>query len=176
MKQLFLLFSFLAAITFANGQEPDTSKRKAPASWKKMELAPRVAFGIQSAFYLEAGAVIQRYFYDSRHGFLANAFYTSVEWTPGKGNEKAVIGIKAGAESVYNGGTMGIEIKYLTNSDKNDFVITPKLGFGIGLVTLFYGYSLSTNKYPFPRIGKHQFSLAINTNLLFYHSKYEEKK
>ncbi len=176
MKQLFFLFSLLAAITLVNGQEPDSSKRRAPASWKKMELAPRVAFGIQSAFYLEAGAVLQRYFYDPRHGFSANAVYTSVEWTPAKGNEKAIIGVRAGAETVYNGGTMGMEVKYITNRDEQDFVITPKLGFGIGLATLFYGYNFSTNKYPFSRIGKHQFSLAINTNLLFYHSKYEENK
>ncbi len=175
MKQSFLLFTFLIIVTLVNAQEPDTCKRKAPASWKKMELAPRVAFGIQKRFCIEAGAVLQQYFYDPRHGFLANAFYTSVEWTPGKGNEKAVIGVKAGAESVYNGGTMGIEVKYMTNEDENDFVITPKIGFGIGLVTIFYGYNFSTNKYPFDRIRKHQFSLAINTNLFFYHSKYEKK-
>ena len=176
MKQILFLFSSLAILNIVNGQEPDTSERQAPASWKKMELAPRVAFGIQKGFYIEAGAVLQRYFYDPRHGFTANAVYTSVEWTPEKGNEKAIIGVKAGAESVYNGGTMGIEVKYLTNGDENDFAITPKLGFGLGLATLFYGYNFSKNKYPFDRIGKHQFSLAINTNLLFYSSKYEKKK
>lgn len=166
------MFLFLTIGVVVNAQEPDTAKRQAPASWKKMELAPRVAFGIQKGFYMEIGGVLQRYIYDPRHGFAANAIYTSVEWTPGKGNEKAIIGLKAGAESVYNGGTMGIEVKYLTNGAANDFVITPKLGFGIGLATLFYGYSFSTNTYPFDRIGKHQFSLAINTNLLFYASKY----
>jgi hypothetical protein len=176
MRQIFFLFSFLTTGILVNGQETDTSKRQAPASWKKMELAPRVAFGIQKGFYAEAGAVLQQYFYDPRHGFVANAIYTSVEWTPGKGNEKAIIGVKTGAESVYNGGTMGIEVKYITNGDEHDFIITPKLGFGIGLATLFYGYNFSTNKYPFDRIRKNQFSLAINTNLLFYSNKYEKKK
>jgi hypothetical protein len=165
------LFSFLTTGVVVTAQEPDTARRQAPASWKKMELAPRFAFGIQKAFYLEAGAVLQQYFYDPRHGFAACAFYTCVEWTPGKANEKAIIGVKAGAESVYNGGTMGIEVKYLTNREENDVVITPKLGFGIGLVTLFYGYNFSTNKYPFVRIRKHQFSLAVNTNLFFHRSK-----
>ncbi len=175
MKPVFLLFSFIIMDSIVNAQEPDSSKRQAPVSWKKMELAPRFAFGVQKAFYLEAGAVLQQYFYDPRHGFAAYAVYTSVEWTPGKANEKSIIGVKAGAESVYNGGTMGIEVKYLTNGEENDVLITPKLGFGIGLVTLFYGYNFSTNKYPFDRIWKHQFSLAVNTNLFFYHSKYEKK-
>ena len=175
MRTLLFLFYFLASFSFGNGQELDTAKRLAPASWKKMELAPRIEFGIQKAFYLEAGAVVQQYFYDPRRGFAANAIYTSVEWTPRKGNEKAVIGVKIGAESVYNGGTGGIEVKYLTSVEENDVVITPKLGFGIGLFTFFYGYNFSTNKYPFDRIRKNQFSLAINTNLLFYHSKYEKK-
>lgn len=140
-----------------------------------MELAPRIAFGTQRAFYLEMGAALQRYIYDARRGFVANTIYTCFEWTPGKGGEKSIIGAKLGAESVFNGSTGGIEIKYLTNGDDNDVVITPKLGFGIGAATLFYGYNFSTNKYPFDRIYKHQFSLAINTNLLFYHSKYEKK-
>lgn len=176
MKWLFSLFTFLVIAIFANGQASDTSIRQAPATWEKMQLAPRVAFGIQKAFYLEAGAVLQRYIYDPRHGFAATAIYSCAEWTPGKGSEKSITGVKLGAETVYNGGTMGIEIKYLTNSDQDDFVITPKLGFGLGLVTLFYGYNISTNKYPFDRIRKNQFSVAINTNLFFYSSKYEKKR
>ena len=158
-----------------NGQDRDTTKAKAPASWKKMELAPRIAFGIQKAYYMEIGAVLQRYIYDARRGFVANAIYTSFEWTPSKGPEKSIVGVKLGAESVYNGSTGGVEVKYLTNGDENDVVITPKFGFGLGVATIFYGYNFSTNRYPFDRIRKHQFSLAINTNLLFYSSKYEKK-
>ncbi|HEV7781098.1 MAG TPA: hypothetical protein VGO58_07510 [Chitinophagaceae bacterium] len=175
MKQLFPFFLFFIVSTVVNGQGLDTSGRQAPASWKKMELAPRVAFGIQRAFYLEGGLALQRFIYDSRHGFVANTIYTCFEWTPGRKDSQSVYGVKAGAESVFNGGTGGIELKYLTNGDKEDFIITPKFGFGIGTVTLFYGYNISTNKYPFDRVRKHQFSLAINTNLLFYHSKYEKK-
>ena len=140
-----------------------------------MELAPRVAFGTQKPYYMEIGAVLQRYIYDARRGFVANAIYASFEWTSSKGSSKSIIGAKLGAESVYNGSTGGIEVKYLTNGDENDIVITPKFGFGVGVATLFYGYNFSTNKYPIERVRKHQFSLAINTNLLFYHSKYEKK-
>lgn len=138
-----------------------------------MELAPRIAFGTQKAFYLEAGAVLQRYIYDARHGFVANAIYAAAEWIPAKGTEKTIIGAKLGAETVYNGSTGGIDIKYLTDGHENDVMITPKFGFGVGVATLFYGYNFSTSKYPFERIRKHQFSLAINTNLLFYAKKYE---
>jgi hypothetical protein len=175
MKQFFFWFTFLSIVMIGNGQEPDTARRQAPTSWKKMELAPRVAFGLQKAYYMEIGAVLQRYTYDARRGFVANAIYTSMEWTPSKGIDKSVIGVKLGAESVFNGSTGGIEVKYLSNGNENDVVITPKFGFGVGVATLFYGYNFSTNKYPFDRIRKHQFSLAINTNLFFYSSKYEKK-
>ena len=175
MRQLFFLSLFLAIGAIAKTQFSDTANLKAPANWKKMELAPRIAFGTQRAFYFEAGAALQKYIYEPRHGFVANAIYTCFEWTVGKAGEKSIVGAKIGAESVFNGSTGGIEIKYLTNGDDDDIVITPKLGFGIGAATLFYGYNFSTNKYPYERIRKHQFSLAINTNLLFYNSKYEKK-
>jgi len=175
MQRFSILALFTIMAVLANGQLPDTPRRQAPATWKKMELAPRVAFGIQRAFYLEGGLALQRFIYDARHGFVANTIYTCFEWTPGKKEEGSVYGVKAGAESVFNGGTGGVEIKYLTNGDDEDVIITPKFGLGIGTVTLFYGYNISTNKYPFDRVRKHQFSLAINTNLLFYHSKYEKK-
>jgi len=97
------------------------------------------------------------------------------EWTPGRADEKAITGVKLGCESVFNGSAGGLEIKYLSNGEDDDVMITPKIGLGIGFVNMFYGYNFSTNKYPFERIRKHQFSFVINTNLLFYANKYEKK-
>lgn len=170
-----LALAFILNIVIAYGQAPDTSHHYVPKTWKKFEPAIRTAIGIQKTFYTELGLVFQRYFYEARHGFMTSAFYTTFQWTPStKGNDK-VYAVKAGAEIINNGGGGGIELIYLFNSGNKDWVITPKLGWGIGFVNFFYGYNISTNKYPFPNIRKNQFSMAINTNLLFYSSKYEDK-
>jgi len=159
-----------------NGQAADSSKHSIPATWTKFMIAPRVVFGIQKSFYTNIGFSLQRYFFDERHGFIVYNMYSSFEWIPSTKGEKAAHGALAGYELINNGVGGALEIKYLTNSDSTDFIITPKLGFGIGFVNLFYGYNFSTNKYPFPRIGRHQFSLVINTNALFYASKFEKNK
>ena len=102
-------------------------------------------------------------------------FYVAFEWVPASDDERSVYGPKIGYEVMNNGGGGGIEVKYLTNGTNEDVMITPKFGFGIGLANLFYGYNFTTNKYPFPRVRRHQVSLVINTNLLFYANKYEKK-
>ena len=62
----------------------------------------------------------------------------------------------------------GIELKYQTDNDSDDFVITPKFGVGLGAINLFYCYNISTNKYPFSSIGKHQISLVFNLNKKYF--------
>ena len=175
MKQTLFFVSFFLVFFISSGQEADTTKHEAPASWKKFHIAPRVAIGVQKLFFTELGFSLQKYIYEARHGFIVYTIYSAFEWVSGTSEEKGVYGIKAGYEIVNNGGAGGIEVKYLSNGDNDDVMITPKIGFGIGFVNLFYGYNFSTNKYPLSKIGKHQFSLAINTNLLFYASKYEKK-
>lgn len=175
MKYPIPFLSFLLILIAANGQETDTPGNDIPATWKKFQIAPRAGIGIQKSFFTEIGFSLQKYIYEARHGFMVLNIYSAFEWVPASDEEKAVYGVKAGYEIVNNGGAGAIEIKYLSNGDNEDVMITPKFGFGIGLANLFYGYNFSTNKYPFARIRKHQFSLMINTNLLFYHSKYEKK-
>ena len=175
MKQLLLFVSFFLVTIVTNGQEVDTIKSRVPASWKKYHIAPRIGIGTQRAFFAEAGFALQKYMYDARHGFVAYSFYSLFEWTPAREEHKAITGVKLGCESVFNGSAGALEIKYLSDGDSSDVMITPKFGSGIGVVNLFYGYNFSTNKYPFARVRKHQVSLVINTNLLFYASKYEKK-
>jgi len=174
MKKILFTFLSLSILITATGQGADTSKRKIPASWKKYHPAPRVAFGTQRAFFLEAGLAFQKYTY-AWNGFVVNNFYSSFEWTPANNKYRGTTGVKVGFENVFNGGAGGIEVKYLSDGDSSDVMITPRIGWGIGAANLFYGYNLSTNKYPFDRIRKHQFTLVINTNILFYIKKYEKK-
>lgn len=174
MKPTCFLLLILFHAYIAPGQKTDdTTSSKAPTSWKRPFAGIRLAVGFQKSFYYEAGFSLQQYAYDEKRGYAANCFYIAYERTTANG-EKPVQGIKAGFESVFNGGTGGIELKYLSDALNRDWVITPKIGIGIGAATLFYGYNLSTNKRPFSNLGKHQFSLAVNTNILFYHWKYKE--
>jgi len=169
MKLFAVALLFYSTVSYA--QSPDTAKNHVPASWKKFEPAIRLGAGIQKNFYTELGLVFQKYFYEGSYGYIASAFYTTFQWTPPtKGNEK-VYGVKLGAEMINNGAGGGIELTYLFNDTHTDWVITPKLGFGLGVVNLFYGYNISTNKYPFPNVRKNQFSLIINTNLFFHYLK-----
>ena len=142
---------FLSAVFclpfFANAQEADTaSANKAPESWKHFFPGIRLAFGAQKAFYYEAGLSLQRFAFDSRRGYAATCIYAAWERRRAMAKEDAINGYKLGIESVFNGGTGGIEVVYLTNSMEEDIVITPKMGLGIGVVTLFYGYNISTNQ------------------------------
>lgn len=167
IKFIFLL-TFLFVCTISNGQTSDSTQPYVPETWKKYHIGIRAGAGIQRSFYFEAGLSLQKYVYEARHGFMASAFYAAFERTAGTSGETPVYGVKAGAELVNNGAGGTIEIKYLANSKKEDVVITPKFGFGLGFINIMYGYNFSTNKYPFPNIGKHQFSLVINTNILFH--------
>ena len=174
MKQTcILIYLFVAFLSY--GQERDSIDHKTPASWKKFEIAPRLGIGTQRSFFYEAGLSLQKYRYIANYGFMVFNWYSSVEWVPAYDGEKSVYGPKFGYEMFNNGAGGAIEVKYLTNGEVDDVMITPKYGFGLGFVNLFYGYNFSTNKYPFPKIRKHQFTFIINTNLLFYANKYEKK-
>lgn len=175
MKRFSLSFFCLLILITGNGQEADTTKNAIPVSWKKFHIAPRLGIGTQRSFFTETGFSLQKYIYEARHGFIVYNVYSALEWIPAHSGEKAIYGPKLGYEIINNGGGGAIEIKYLTNGDTDDVMITPKLGFGLGIANLFYGYNFSTDKYPFPKIKKHQVSLVINTNLLFYANKYEKK-
>jgi hypothetical protein len=175
MKRFVLVVATLYFIANGYGQSTDTAKNNTPESWKKFHIGARIGLGIQKSFFTELGLGFQRYFYEERHGFAVSGFYTSFEWIPSTGGEKPIYGAKVGGEFVNNGAAGGIEVKYLGDGEKEDVVITPKIGFGMGFVNIFYGYNFSTQKYPFPKLGKSQFSLVINTNIFFYHLKDKRK-
>jgi hypothetical protein len=102
---------------------------------------------------------LQKYIYEARHGFIVYTIYSAFEWVPGSSEEKGVYGIKAGYEIVNNGGAGGIEVKYLSNGDNDDVMITPKIGFGIGPCQFILRIQFFYKQYPLSKIGKHQFSL-----------------
>lgn len=167
MPRPFLLLFLLIAT--ASTAQTDSAGSDVPETWKKLHLGIRAGTGIQKNFYTEFGLTLERYLYEARHGFMVYTWYSTFEWTPASKGKEQVNAIKLGAELVNNGAAGGLEVKYLFNSQHEDVMITPKFGFGMGFVNLFYGYNFSTRKYPFSSIGKHQFSLAINSNIFHHH-------
>ncbi|GAA3510287.1 hypothetical protein GCM10022393_24430 [Aquimarina addita] len=129
------------------------------------QISVRAGVGLQDSFYTEFGLALHTCNY-SDVGFFSNDFYTAIEWVP----NQDIYGIKIGYEAntfIFLLNT-GFEIKYQTDFDKNDIVITPKLGFGIfGDVNIFYGYNFSTRNNPFPQVANHQISIVFNFNKHF---------
>src|SRR5688572_948348 len=112
--------------------QTDTISNKVAERWPHFFPGIRVGVGLQKAFYYEAGLSMQRFAFNPQLGFAATSFYAAYTHTTAMNEIKAVNGVKAGIESVFNGGTCGIEVGYLSDSNEDDIVITPKLGLGSG--------------------------------------------
>ncbi len=138
-----------------NDSNPDGMKSTF-SSWHAMAL--RLGVGLQRSLYFEVGPSMVFYQSDSLEGSGNAAFYSTFEWTPSTN----IHGVKAGGEFGAHFSMFGLELKYESNNAEQDLVITPKLGLGVGLVNVFYGYNISTNNYPFASIGKNQVSIAFN--------------
>lgn len=166
------------SVQFVPAQSPDTLRRAAndtsaiarPQTWKRHTLGLRLSVGIQRSFYAEGGFSFQKLHYSPEFLFAASSFYFVTEWTPPPSAErKQIFGFKGGLELVRDLSANCIEFKYQTDFDKTDFVITPKIGLGLSSLNIYYGYNFSFNKYPFPNIWKHQFSLSFKSNV--FHKK-----
>lgn len=131
-------------------------------SWKSLAL--HTGIGIQQSGYLEMGAAFVSHEFDRKEGFGNGILYSSFEWTP----VKNVYGIKVGGELGSNLSMLCVELKHQFTDAENDFVISPKIGLGIGFANLYYGYNFSTSKYPFEGIGKHQFSIIFNVTPKYF--------
>ncbi|AXT57413.1 hypothetical protein J8L88_00610 [Aquimarina sp. MMG015] len=177
-KGFFLVVITLFYISFVSGQDKSRVNSKSQDSITEMgyrtnsrsttykRFSARVGAGVQNSFYSEIGLSRHTCTY-SDVGFFSNDYYVAIEWTPISGND--VYGVKIGYEiNMIPLLNLGVEGKYQTNFDTNDFVITPKIGLGIfGDVNIFYGYNISTNGNPFPDIGTHQFSVVLNLHKNF---------
>jgi len=167
-KILITLFSLTTLVLF--GQ--DTTKtiqsenRDGYKKWTNYRTSIRTGLGAQESFYFEVGISRLKYIYNDL-GYASGAYYGAFEWTPtfSPDKERNIYGLKIGYEINARILALGIETKFQSDRKENDFVITPKIGFGVlGVVNLFYGYNISTTGNPFSRIGNHQFSIVCNLN------------
>lgn len=152
----------LSICSYGYGQDTATIElpiKTGYKKWTKTELAGRFGIGIQKQFYTDFGIAGYSFYYNDRFYFSSN-YYGAFEWS----QPKNVYGFKLGYEINVSALALGIETKYQFNRDAYDFVITPKIGFGVlGIINIFYGYNISAYGQPFP-IGHHQFSMVFNFN------------
>lgn len=158
---LFIIFGFtVSAQEIVSDTIMPMRMRNPNLSVESKHISLRVGAGFQKSFYTELGLALQTQRFGCT-GFFSKDFYTALEWTPD--NTRDIYALKVGFEANAMLLNVAIEVKYQTDFEQKDFVITPKVGLGIyGDINLFYGYNISTNHSPFNAIGNHQFSLIIN--------------
>lgn len=166
MNKVAILGSFLLVITASLSLKAQKGVfRYGYKEWTDYMPSIRLGIGTQSSVYTEVGFSRLKYIYNDL-GYAATAHYVALEWAPSTSVQmKNVFGLKAGWEANLRTLALGIEGKYQTNSINNDFLITPKIGFGVfGVVNLFYGYNISLSGVNFSGIGNNQFSVVCNLN------------
>jgi hypothetical protein len=167
MKYYFyLLYIFTVYIVKAQNSSDSIRIVNRNPQWTKYNPSLRLGLGLQKSIYMEAGISLHKYIVGCT-GYASKTAYMSLEWVPTikPESEKAIYGLKLGYEMNASLIAFGIETKYQSDLNKNDIVLTPKIGLGIyGMINVFYGYNISFNRSPFGRVGHHQFSLVVNLN------------
>ena len=164
MKALTIIFCILLTVSLnAQDEQPKSLSQEGYKMWTMSKPALRVGIGIQKALYTELGLAMHKYMYNDL-GYASSTYYTAFEWTPLIGSEAdplyaAKLGYEVNARTL----ALGIECKFQSDTNDNDFFITPKIGLGaFGLINLFYGYNISTAGNVFDKVGNNQFSLVVN--------------
>jgi hypothetical protein len=185
--KFYILFFFVLSITLnASCQNAFQDKPNENVKYvSKAVTLLRLGLGYQKSLYSELGFTRRNYFGDDIVKGCT-AYYGSVEWTPEFSRESPdVYGIKFGGEITLQPLMVGIESKFQSNFNDNDFVITPKIGIGDGNFTrlpisyiyLCYGYNISFNHRPFGAMGRNQISLVFNpVNISYLLNKKRYKK
>lgn len=142
-----------------------------PESWENPSIGARIGLSVNKVFYPEIGISIQQLFYSDEFLYFAPTFYASYGYS-GKYNRhmQNLHSFNLGFDYIKDGGVLGINMNYQSNGSKSDFLISPKIGFGLSALYFYYSYCFSLENYPFTNFGKHQFGLIINTNQ-FHHKK-----
>ncbi len=167
-NSLLALFLCLIAIPLlAQDTIPGASIRmRQQGQWNHYKPSFRMALGLQKSVYTEIGFSRHKYNLGCT-GYASSLYYTSLEWLPTirPEFEKNIYGLKVGYEVNASILALALEAKYQSDLNKNDVVLTPKIGLGIyGIFNVFYGYNISFNHRPFDRVGHHQFSIVANLN------------
>lgn len=161
MKLKVVVLCFLFSVAVFSQDEV----QKVEPEWDE-SIAFHSGFGVQKSLFAELG-ISKFSLMEVGYFPISKSVYSSIEFSPTirPEEENHIYGWKVGYEYTIISGSIALEAKYQTDFKNNDFVITPKVGFGVfGVVTFYYGFNISTNNKPFSRIGNHQFSIVCNLN------------
>jgi hypothetical protein len=157
-----ILLLFIASMLHAQTSHQDTIVDPLKPQVKNTSWCVRFCNGIQRSYYFDIG-ISRDHFTGGSHGLYSSTMFVTYSMFPSFNKQTlSVYGIKGGAEVWGNGGGLGMEVGYYSNSNAHDVIITPKIGIGISMVNIVYGYGFSTNKNDISRIGKHTVALQLD--------------
>ena len=166
MKLKVVVLCFLFSMNLFSQDEV----QKAEPDWDE-SIAFHGGFGVQKSLFVELG-ISKFSLMEVGYFPISKSMYSSIEFSPAlkSDEENHIYGLKVGCEFNAFIVSVALEAKYQTDFKNNDFVITPKVGFGtFGVFTFYYGFNISTGDRPFSRMGNHQFSIVCNLNKKIVH-------
>lgn len=147
-------------------QKEDTVALKTRPSVHSRNLNLHLATGLQQSYFVEAGLAVSglKLFPKVIRGY---DYYLSLAAHPAFRKDKHFVwAAKAGGHFCSRGSVLGTDLIYAWDKDQYDVLITPKIGYGLSLLYVTYGYAFSTRSHILDRVGGHQVSLQVN--LPFY--------
>lgn len=142
------------------------NRRKAlQRGWTRFEPGIRAGLGTQGTIYGEFGLALYRN-NEKKINERSEMLFAGLELVPTlQPEERQVYGFKLGIETTINSIGLGVESKIQTDGQRFDVVFTPKVGISmLGVLSLYYGFNISTEKYPFANAGDRMFTLTILFN------------
>ena len=172
MKNFQFCFIMIMVFNVCSSGQDSLSNRGTDDSRNFLEKETLMRFGLgyQKSFYTELGIAMRKDFGEDLFIFSTH-YYSAIEWNPKLfHNEKNIFAIKFGGEISVQPLMIGLEMKYQSDFKDADYILTPGIGIGDGLITgsvlssvyLCYGYNISMNHRPFEEIGRHQISLILH--------------
>jgi hypothetical protein len=141
----------------------------------------RAGLGYQKSFYSELGVSYHKIGGDVTIP-QSRCLYSSIEWIPKILPEKEnnILGFKIGGVYSASMGVFALEAKYQTDfKNRDDFVFTPKIGFGPwDVISILYGYNISMviifqqNIIPLVKWGNINFQLSV-ISISFFSGSFE---
>ncbi len=158
---LLSLFSLLSLPSQTSAQTKGVEK----GEWTPYRPAIRTEIGLHPRFFASAGLARHRFLYNDL-GYASKVQYIALEWSAASASHKNSYALKAGYELNARILALGLEGKYLSNFERHQFGINPRIGLGfMGFVQLMYTRQIRIIGKPVPGISPHEFGLNLQIPL-----------
>lgn len=164
-------FVFLLSSLLATAQQDTAYVNKFPFErfWTKQRFVPKIGVGMQDRLFVEVG-VQWHNIYKHPLSLASKGPYATIDLFVDDSN--LLIGPKLGYEITAGVFGAALDFTYFVDndydgegSDRNSFVMTPKVGLSIlGFADFFYGYQIQLTDQEITSIYRNRFSLIFNIN------------